>query len=221
MAEESNAWVFDSLIGFLHGPVWNAPLQTFIEEKSLGEFGRVSLSKSALFLLKISIVVFDPNESNDENNEEYKKIHDEYKHLVDYMLGTFMEEMQITPEQFEVACLAGKHTASGLSFHQGLFQQVKSIKFIYGIFKKIYKKNHILMKIWAANDIRIFVRMMTQRNVELQLQALDVIERRHLNSTASSSLDDPEVDDPSAGAIAKQQSVEETELDSIFQEEMK
>lgn len=40
------------------------------------------------------------------------------------MLGSFMEEMQITPEQFEVACLAGKHTASGISFHQGLFQQV-------------------------------------------------------------------------------------------------
>lgn len=35
-----------------------------------------------------------------------------------------MEEMQITPEQFEVACLAGKHSAAGLSFHQGLFQQV-------------------------------------------------------------------------------------------------
>lgn len=68
--------------------------------------------------------VFDPNESSDENNEEYKKIYDEYKHLVDFMLGSFMEEMQITPEQFEVACLAGKHTASGLSFHQGLFQQV-------------------------------------------------------------------------------------------------
>lgn len=37
MTEESNAWVFDSLIGFLHGPVWNAPLQTFIEEKSLSK----------------------------------------------------------------------------------------------------------------------------------------------------------------------------------------
>lgn len=45
-------------------------------------------------------LVFDPNESTDENNEEYKKIYDEYKHLVDFMLGSFMEEMQITPEQF-------------------------------------------------------------------------------------------------------------------------
>lgn len=70
------------------------------------------------------MIVFDPNETSDENNEEYQKIHDEYKHLVDFMLGSFMEEMQITPEQFEVACLAGKHSSSGLSFHQGLFQQV-------------------------------------------------------------------------------------------------
>lgn len=38
MSDESSAWVFDSLIGFLHGPVWNAPLQTFIEEKSLSKF---------------------------------------------------------------------------------------------------------------------------------------------------------------------------------------
>lgn len=41
MAEENNAWVFDSLIGFLHGPIWNAPLQTFIEEKSLSEFNKL------------------------------------------------------------------------------------------------------------------------------------------------------------------------------------
>uniref|UniRef100_A0A1B0CX58 Cilia- and flagella-associated protein 36 n=1 Tax=Lutzomyia longipalpis TaxID=7200 RepID=A0A1B0CX58_LUTLO len=94
---EDNSWVFDSLVCFLHGPIWNAPLQTFIEEKSL---------------------IFDPNEKQDESNPEFITIHNEYKNL-------------------------------------GLFQQI-----------------------WAANDIRIFIRMMTQRNVELQLQALDLIERR-------------------------------------------
>lgn len=104
------------------------------------------------------------------------KIYFKLKHIfqVDYMLGSFMDEMQITPEQFEVACLEGRHTNSnssqggnnssprandggstGFNFHHGLFQQI-----------------------WAANDIRIFIRMMTQRNVELQLQALDLIERR-------------------------------------------
>lgn len=91
------------------------------------------------------------------------RIHDDYKNLVDFMLGSFMDEMQITPAQFEVACLEGRQTGpsgNAFSFHQGLFQQI-----------------------WAANDIRIFVRMMTQRNVELQLQALDLIEHRQQNLT--------------------------------------
>lgn len=89
--------------------------------------------------------VFDPNESIDENNEEYKKIYDEYKHLVDFMLGSFMEEMQITPEQFEVACLAGKHSASGLSFHQGLFQQV-----LFKLFQRIFEW-------WIENDFFLWI----------------------------------------------------------------
>lgn len=49
---------------------------------------------------------------------------------VDFMLGSFMDEMQITPEQFEVACLEGRQSggpSNAFSFHQGLFQQVKSI----------------------------------------------------------------------------------------------
>ena len=31
-------WIFDSLIGFLRGPVWNVPILTYIEHKSLGNF---------------------------------------------------------------------------------------------------------------------------------------------------------------------------------------
>lgn len=110
--------------------------------------------------------VFDPNERADVTNPEYVRIHDEYKNLVDFMLGSFMDEMQISPGQFEVACLEGRQSAgpnsqgNAFTFHQGLFQQI-----------------------WAANDIRIFVRMMTQRNVELQLQALDLIEHRQQNLT--------------------------------------
>ncbi|EDS36512.1 conserved hypothetical protein [Culex quinquefasciatus] len=137
---DDNSWVFDSLVCFLHGPVWNAPLQTFIEDKS---------------------IIFDPNLKPDEQNPEFRRVHDEYKNLVDYMLGTFMDEMHITPEQFEFACLEGEGDANTFSFHQGLFQQI-----------------------WAANDIRIFIRMMTQRNVEIQLQALDLIERRQASQAS-------------------------------------
>lgn len=44
-----------------------------------------------------------------------------------------MEEMQITPEQFEVAVLAGKQNPGGttLPFHQGLFQQVRMRLYVW------------------------------------------------------------------------------------------
>ncbi|CAG2063830.1 unnamed protein product [Timema podura] len=36
--EEDCSWVFDSLVGFLQGPVWNAPILTFIEQKSSSSY---------------------------------------------------------------------------------------------------------------------------------------------------------------------------------------
>merc|ERR1712227_1040338 len=80
MAEDN--WVFDSLVGFLRGPVWNVPILTFIEHKSL---------------------IFEPDE-DDKNEKEYKNIHDDYKNLVDFMLGSYMEDIGIKPQQFEEAC---------------------------------------------------------------------------------------------------------------------
>lgn len=90
-------------------------------------------------------------------------------------------------------------------------------------------------KIWAANDIRIFIRMMIQRNVELQLQALDMIERKHFNSTASSSVDDPEIENAIINKTTdtkemvnqaekldeKNAEENDDELDDVIQEEMK
>lgn len=34
-------------------------------------------------------------------------------------------------------------------------------------------------QIWAANDYEIFKRLMSQRNVELQLQALELLEQKY------------------------------------------
>ncbi|KAJ2938750.1 hypothetical protein O0L34_g3366 [Tuta absoluta] len=134
---DNNAWVFDSLVGFLHGPVWNIPLQTFIEEKSLP---------------------FEPSDVGEiMDRPEYKKIHDEYRNLVDVMLGSFMDDIGITADQFEAACRLSARDLAGLPahFHRRLFEQI-----------------------WAANDYDMFVKMMTHKNVELQLQALELIERR-------------------------------------------
>ncbi|XP_018299882.1 cilia- and flagella-associated protein 36 [Mycetomoellerius zeteki] len=136
--KDDSAWVFDSLIGFLQGPIWSSPLLSFIEEKSL---------------------VF---EANTEDCEEYRKIYQEYKNLVDLLLGCFMEDMGITPEQFEHACTVNRDTKIPIHFQQNLFEQI-----------------------WAANEYEIFKRMMIQKNLELQLQALNMIEQKYGLTPAS------------------------------------
>ncbi|GIX84366.1 cilia- and flagella-associated protein 36 [Caerostris darwini] len=130
MADEQLEWVFDSLVEFLRGPIWNIPVLTFIEQKS---------------------VVFEPGA---ENEEELKKIHEAYKNLVDFMLGSYMEDLRITPDEFEKSCSVASKKALN-QFHQSLFQQV-----------------------WAADDFEIFKRMMTQKNLELQLQALEFLTQK-------------------------------------------
>ncbi|XP_046401859.1 cilia- and flagella-associated protein 36 isoform X3 [Ischnura elegans] len=96
-------------------------------------------------------IVFEAEEST---TEEHAKIHNEYKNLVDYMLGTYMEEMGITPAEFENACSepTGEIEAK---LHQTLFEQI-----------------------WAANDMSIFKQMMAEKNLDLQLQALEMIHNR-------------------------------------------
>ncbi|XP_015591060.1 cilia- and flagella-associated protein 36 isoform X2 [Cephus cinctus] len=136
--KEDSAWVFDSLVGFLQGPIWSAPLLTFIEERSL---------------------IF---ESDTEDSAEYREIYQEYKNLVDLLLGCYMEDMGITPEQFEHACALNKNTKMPVQFQQSLFEQI-----------------------WAANEYEIFKRMMIQKNLELQLQALSLIEQKYGLTPAS------------------------------------
>ncbi|KAB0791125.1 hypothetical protein PPYR_02925 [Photinus pyralis] len=132
MGESESSWVFDSLVCFLNGPVWNAPIQSFIEEKSL---------------------IFEANTAESPN---YVKIYEEYKNLVDVMLGSYMEDIGISPGQFEEACLKGHLELAPKHFDNSLFEQI-----------------------WAANDYEMFKRMMTHRNVELQLQALELIEQKY------------------------------------------
>ncbi|XP_013170556.1 PREDICTED: cilia- and flagella-associated protein 36 isoform X2 [Papilio xuthus] len=74
------------------------------------------------------------------------------------MLGSFMDDIGISADQFEAACRISAHDLAELPayFHKRLFEQI-----------------------WAANDYDMFVKMMTHKNVELQLQALELIEQRY------------------------------------------
>ncbi|KAL7297449.1 hypothetical protein TKK_0009820 [Trichogramma kaykai] len=146
--DDEIAWVFDSLIGFLHGPIWSAPLLTFIEDKSL---------------------IFEPET---QDCQEYREVYQDYKNLVDLLLGCYMEDMEITPEQFERACTMNTSSRIGVQFQQSLFEQI-----------------------WAANEFEIFKRMMIQKNLELQLQALRMIEQKYGLTPASLTNEETGKDD--------------------------
>lgn len=134
---EESSWVLDSVVGFLKGPIWNIPILTFIEQRS---------------------VVFEPDDTVEESEvltREYRAIYEEYKNLVDRLLSGHMSDLGISAEQFDEACVKAEGTLTS-KFRAALFEQI-----------------------WASNDFDIFVRMMTQRNIELQLQALEVLAQRY------------------------------------------
>ncbi|XP_044746893.1 cilia- and flagella-associated protein 36 isoform X2 [Coccinella septempunctata] len=87
------------------------------------------------------------------------------------MLGNFMEDVGITPAQFEYASFKTRQHHHSLRFDQSTFEQI-----------------------WAANNYEMFKRMMTRRNIDLQLQALELIERKYGKLPQSLILSQKETD---------------------------
>ena len=71
------------------------------------------------------------------------------------MLGSYMDDIGITPQQFQKAC-------------GGALGNVKK-QFTHTVFEQI----------WAADDFSVFKRMMVQKNIELQLQALELLQQKY------------------------------------------
>ena len=56
-------------------------------------------------------LVFEP----DHEDSEYKKIYEEYRGLVDMMLCSYREDLNITPAQFTGACQSGRDKGRSVS----------------------------------------------------------------------------------------------------------
>ncbi|XP_057599576.1 cilia- and flagella-associated protein 36 isoform X1 [Hippopotamus amphibius kiboko] len=97
--------------------------------------------------------VFDDEE---ESKLTYTEIHQEYKELVEKLLESYLKEIGINEDQFQEACtspLAKTHTSQA-----------------------------ILQPVLAAEDFTIFKAMMVQKNIEMQLQAIRIIQERNGNT---------------------------------------
>ncbi|XP_043911207.1 cilia- and flagella-associated protein 36 [Protopterus annectens] len=131
MASDSEdcEWIVESIAGLLGSSMWSLPVADFIEQ---------------------NCSVFDTEE---ENKLSYTEIHQQYKELIERLLGGYLEEIGITEEQFLDACTSPLLQSDKL---QVLFQPLL-----------------------AAEDFEVFRSLMVQRNIELQLQALHVIQERN------------------------------------------
>ncbi|XP_069787585.1 cilia- and flagella-associated protein 36 isoform X2 [Narcine bancroftii] len=94
--------------------------------------------------------VFDDEE---ENKLSYTEIHQDYKGLVEQLLESYLQDVGIKEDQFLEAC--NSPLAQSESFRP-VFQPVL-----------------------AAEDFQVFKSLMLQKNVELQLQALQMIQERN------------------------------------------
>ncbi|KAG8544099.1 hypothetical protein GDO81_023076 [Engystomops pustulosus] len=94
--------------------------------------------------------VFDDEE---ENKLSYTEIHNEYKDLVEKLIDEHLTEMGITEEQFQQAC------SSPIAHSPDV--------------------KNILQGVVAVEDFAVFKEMMLQKNIELQLQAIQIIQQKN------------------------------------------
>lgn len=59
MADDKLEWVFDSLVEFLRGPIWNIPVLTFIEQKSVGKFLNIYLLIYIHLFMRMEKIIID------------------------------------------------------------------------------------------------------------------------------------------------------------------
>ncbi|XP_044285608.1 cilia- and flagella-associated protein 36 [Varanus komodoensis] len=94
--------------------------------------------------------VFDDEE---ESKLSYTEIHQEYKALVEKLLDGYLKEVGINEDKFQEACMSP--------------------------LAKTRTSQAILQPVLAAEDFRLFKEMMVQKNIEMQLQAIRIIQERN------------------------------------------
>ncbi|XP_042302870.1 cilia- and flagella-associated protein 36 isoform X2 [Sceloporus undulatus] len=94
--------------------------------------------------------VFDDEE---ESKLSYTEIHQEYKALVEKLLESYLKEVGINEDKFQEACMSP--------------------------LAKTRTSQAILQPVLAAEDFRLFKEMMVQKNIEMQLQAIRIIQERN------------------------------------------
>jgi hypothetical protein len=125
--EGENDWFFDIIINFLRSPRWKTPVMSFLDEYC---------------------IIFDNEE---ENKLEYTKIHNDFKKLVEELIGCLLAELGVTQEQFMEAC----EKAGANPIHKRIVDQII-----------------------AVDNFMAFKKLMWKRNTELNQQAMKLMSKQ-------------------------------------------
>ncbi|KPM04541.1 The ARF-like protein 2 binding protein BART-like protein, partial [Sarcoptes scabiei] len=134
--------------------------QTWVLDSLVGFLGSPLWSSSLNDFTDQKSIVFDPDDIETEEGEvkhriEYEIIFKQYRSLVDRLIGSHMNDLGIDENQFARACEMADDV---------LADKLKKILF---------------EEFWAAENYEVFVRLMAKRNVELQLEALEMLARKY------------------------------------------
>uniref|UniRef100_A0A8C5Q8F1 Cilia- and flagella-associated protein 36 n=1 Tax=Leptobrachium leishanense TaxID=445787 RepID=A0A8C5Q8F1_9ANUR len=122
----------------------------WVLESVLGFLGGPVWTGPVMEFVEQKCLVFDDEE---ENKFSYTEIHGEYKKLVENLLEGHIDEVGISEEQFQEACASPLARSAELQV--------------------------CLQPVFAAEDFAVFKAMMLQKNIELQLQAIKIIQEKN------------------------------------------
>ena len=102
------------------------------------------------------------------------------------MLGSYMEDIGIKSDQFQKIFGGKEKKETNPAIHPFLFEQVRDILCVFGVTSFNPQQSNfkhfclnLKLQVWAADDYVIFKRMMIQKNIDLQLQALELLKHRY------------------------------------------
>ncbi|XP_064602412.1 cilia- and flagella-associated protein 36-like [Liolophura sinensis] len=154
----------------------------WVYDQLLGFLGSPLFQLPVITYMEARCIIFEPGT---EDSQEYREVHKEYKHLVETLLEGFMKDTELTYEQILKA-----------------LQDLRVQEDLKDIFQVIFEQ------VLSMEDFGIFVRLMTQKNIELQQQALLLIIHR-IGSV-------PEIMQPGGGAEVNKTSTPVTEEDAVL-----
>ncbi|RLN46699.1 hypothetical protein BBJ28_00019354 [Nothophytophthora sp. Chile5] len=168
-AEESD-WVFDYVMNLFRSPAWELPVMCFIDDNCAS---------------------FDTGE---ENKFVYTELHEQFRDVVETVLGSHLAEMGLAAADFAAICERQRddERAAGGSVSDGVSADVV---------------NQIL----AMDDFLSFKKLMVKRNLELELEAI-----KELREEVAEDEHDLEAQFMELSVLYKQEEMEQAELEAAL-----